>query len=118
MTRQHLKLLRNAKDATGAKLTVTVLPGPHSVRPRYEENEEFAASYINFYVGDAVVLVPQFGDKERDLFAQRTLSNMFPTRKVAALNIDAIAYGGGGIHCCTMQQTFLTHSTHACKVAK
>jgi len=32
------------------------------------------------------------------------LRRLFPGRDVVALNIDAVAAGGGGIHCTTQQQ--------------
>jgi len=48
------------------------------------------------------ILVPQFGDTKADAAALAVLKNAYPSRKVIQLNIDAIAAGGGGIHCVTM----------------
>jgi agmatine deiminase len=63
-----------------------------------------AVGYINFYVLNSAVLMPQFCDVETDALAKSTLEAAFPNRRVIALNIDPIAAGGGGIHCTTQLQ--------------
>lgn len=103
LTRKHLEILRNARDANGRALKILVLDAPSRVRPRYE-SDEFAAGYVNFYVCNEGVLVPEFGDREADGLAKETLQNAFPEHEIVQLNIDAIAAGGGGIHCTTQQQ--------------
>ncbi len=103
VTQTHLKLLRNAVDAKGRRLQVLRLDAPSSVRPQYE-NKEFAAGYINFYVCNGAIIMPQFGDLKADRNARDTLRDLFPKREIVALNIDAIAAGGGGIHCTTQQE--------------
>ncbi|MYM31128.1 agmatine deiminase family protein [Duganella sp. CY15W] len=103
VTQRHLDILRKATDARGRRLQVVVLPGPDYVRPRYE-NKEFAAGYINFYVCNGAVLCPEFGDAAADRNTKAILREQFPGREIVQLNIDAIAAGGGGIHCTTQQQ--------------
>jgi len=103
VTRRHLGILRNATDARGRKLQVVEMAGPSSIRKQYE-NEEFAAGYINFYVCNKAVIAPQFGDARADNNSRAILRELFPGRDIVQLNIDAIAAGGGGIHCTTQQQ--------------
>ncbi len=103
VTRRHLDILRNATDARGRKLKVMVLNAPTDIRPRYR-NDEFAAGYINFYVCNGAVIAPQFGDSRADRNCQAILREQFPGRDIIMLDIDAIAGGGGGIHCTTQQQ--------------
>jgi agmatine deiminase len=103
ITKRHLEILRKAVDGKGRKLRVVALPGPASVRSKYE-NKEFAAGYINFYVCNRAVIVPEFGDAKSDRNTCDILRDLFPAREVLQLNIDAIAAGGGGIHCTTQQQ--------------
>ena len=103
VTQRHLDILRKATDARGRPLQVVVLPGPGYVRPRYE-NKDFAAGYINFYVCNGAVLCPEFGDAAADRNTKAMLREHFPGRDIVQLNIDAIAAGGGGIHCTTQQQ--------------
>lgn len=103
VTRRHLEILRGATDARGRRLRVAVMKGPGQVR-RELETPEFAAGYINFYVCNGAVIAPQFGDARADANARALLRELFPGRELVQLNIDAIAAGGGGIHCTTQQQ--------------
>lgn len=103
VTRRHLEILRKATDARGLALKVVTMPGPKHVRPEYE-NKDFAAGYINFYVCNGAVLCPEFGDAQSDRNTKAILREQFPNRDIVQLNIDAIAAGGGGIHCTTQQQ--------------
>ena len=103
VTLRNLEILRQATDAKGRRLRVVVLQAPGTVRPRYE-SDDFAAGYINFYVCNGGVIAPEFGDKVADGRAKQALEALFPDRDVVQINIDAIAAGGGGIHCATQQQ--------------
>lgn len=103
LTKRHLELLRGATDADGKPLQVVVLEAPGDVRPAFS-GRDFAAGYINFYVCNGAVLLPEFGDARTDARARAQLAQLFPGRAVVQLNIDAIAAGGGGIHCTTQQQ--------------
>lgn len=47
---------------------------------------------------------PQFGDANADAAARKVLERLFPKHDVVQINIDALAAGGGGIHCATQQQ--------------
>lgn len=49
-------------------------------------------------------LVLEGGDTESDGAAKATLERLFPGRHIVQINIDAIAAGGGGIHCTTQQE--------------
>ena len=103
VTREHLKILQSARAADNQKLEVATLESPGRIR-RKLETKEFAAGYINFYVVNGAVIGPEFGDKETDAACKKVLAKLFPGREVVQLNIDAIAAGGGGIHCATMQE--------------
>ena len=103
VTRRHLEILRQATDARGQRLRVEVLKAPATVRRRFE-TDEFAAGYVNFYVCNGAVIAPQFGDARADANARALLRELFVRREVVQLDIDAIAAGGGGIHCTTQQQ--------------
>ena len=103
VTKKHLEILRSQTDADGNKLEVAVIETPTKIRPQFDSND-FAAGYINFYVVNGAVIMPEFGDKIADNKAKETLQDLFPDRDIVQLNIDAIAAGGGGIHCTTQQQ--------------
>ncbi|WP_261175110.1 agmatine deiminase family protein [Chromobacterium amazonense] len=103
VTQRHLAILRRATDAKGRRLQVVTLRGPDKVRPDYD-SKSFAAGYVNFYVCNGAVIAPQFGDDDADGNCRDILREQFPNREIVQLNIDAIAAGGGGIHCVTLQQ--------------
>jgi agmatine deiminase len=70
-----------------------------------EPNEKMAASYVNFYIANEAVLVPQFGKDAviTDRQACETLQGVFPDRKVVGVPSREILLGGGNIHCQTQQ---------------
>lgn len=103
VTKRHLEILRTATDAEGRPLEIVVLEAPSIIRPTFANND-FAAGYVNFYVCNGAVIVPEFGDSVADAAAKRQLQQVFPSRDVVQINIDAIAAGGGGIHCTTQQE--------------
>ncbi|MGW4119436.1 agmatine deiminase family protein [Nocardia sp. NPDC004711] len=103
VTRRHLDILHNATDAQGRPLEIETLEAPSELRYR-GAGDDFAAGYINFYVCNGGVIAPEFGDSEADSAARSTLQRLFPDRTVVQINIDAIAAGGGGIHCTTQQE--------------
>jgi agmatine deiminase len=103
VTRRHLDILRHATDADDRPLEVVVLESPQQIRPTFD-NDDFAAGYVNFYCVNGAILVPEFGDAIADQRAQGILQDLFPQRDILQLDIDAIAAGGGGIHCTTQQE--------------
>jgi len=95
----HERLSR-ATDATGRRLRVARLPMP---TPVTFGGRRLPASYANFYVGNAVVLVPTFNDPA-DRVALTTLARLFPTRRVVGIHAVDLVLGLGTIHCMTQQE--------------
>ena len=62
-----------------------------------------AGSYVNFYIGNGFVVVPQFGCPE-DERAIEVLQHHMPDCKVMGVATRAILLGGGNIHCITQQK--------------
>ncbi|MCD8293832.1 MAG: agmatine deiminase family protein [Clostridia bacterium] len=67
-----------------------------------DPGEKLAASYVNFYVCNSCVLVPQFKDVN-DAEAVRILGECFPDRRIVPFDSTQFILGGGNIHCLTMQ---------------
>lgn len=103
VTKQHLEILKTATDVKGNKLKVIELQAPTTLRVT-NPSEDFAAGYINYYVCNNAVIMPEFGDSVADAEAKQKLQTLFPNRSIVQINIDYIAAGGGGIHCTTQQQ--------------
>lgn len=83
-----------------AGLKVIALPMPREIRA---PGRRLPASYANFYIGNKVVLLPIFNDKN-DEKAIKILQKLFPDRKIVSILAKDLVYGYGGIHCATMQQ--------------
>ena len=67
-----------------------------------EAGERMAASYVNFYISNGGIILPQFGD-ENDKRAVEILQKCFPERRIYPIDARAIIVGGGNIHCITQQ---------------
>ncbi|MFE9258169.1 agmatine deiminase family protein [Streptomyces sp. NPDC006879] len=100
---QARSVLTQATDARGRRLEVIDLPQPDPDRIT-GEGEEFVSTYANFFVANDAVFMPKFGDRRADDRARGLLSEHFPQREVVPVRIDAIAAGGGGIHCSTHEE--------------
>lgn len=97
---QARTVLADATDARGRKIQVIDLPEPDPDQIT-GQGDAFVSSYTNFFIADGAVFLPKFGDAAADDAAQQILRDHFPDRDVVAVAIDAIAAGGGGIHCAT-----------------
>jgi agmatine deiminase len=98
--RENRARLEAMTNADGERLRVVTLPMP---APVVLDGVRLPASYANFYVGNAVVLVPTFNDRhDRDALA--TLATLFPTREVVGIHAVDLVWGLGTLHCMTQQQ--------------
>jgi agmatine deiminase len=98
--RDAAQRLRVARDARGRKLEVIRLPMP---APLVFDGQRLPASYANFYIGNAAVLVPTFNDPH-DREALGILSELFPGRRVVGIHSSDFVLGLGTIHCSTQQE--------------
>ena len=64
-------------------------------------NKNIISSYINFYFSKNKIILPKFNVKE-DNEVKLTFENLFPNREIMMLETENINYGGGNIHCITM----------------
>jgi agmatine deiminase len=92
--------LAAARDARGRALEVIDLPMPPAVRAG---PDRLPASYANFYIANAAVLVPTFNDPA-DRVALGRLAELFPDRPVVGIHAVDLVWGLGTLHCLTQQQ--------------
>jgi agmatine deiminase len=92
--------LERALDAHGNRLRVVPLPMP---APVTFDGQRLPASYANFYIGNAAVLVPTFNDAA-DRVALQTLADLFPGRRVVGIHALDLVWGLGTLHCMTQQE--------------
>jgi agmatine deiminase len=98
------ELLGAARTAGGKPYELVEMIQPSKTR---QSSASFLSTYMNYYVCNGAVIAPEFGDKSADAKARVVLTRLFPGREIVQLNIDALAAGGGGIHCATQQQPSL-----------
>jgi agmatine deiminase len=97
---KNLARLRAATDQDGQRLRVIELPMPS---PVWFRRRRLPASYANFYIANAAVLVPTFNDPN-DRVALEILAGQFPDRTVVGIHCGDLIWGLGTIHCMTQQQ--------------
>jgi agmatine deiminase len=81
-------------------LDVVRLPMPGYVGDRHAR---LPASYANFYIGNAAVVVPIFAEANDDR-ALAVIQECFPSRRVIGVYARAMVHGLGTIHCCSQQE--------------
>ena len=64
-------------------------------------DKNIISSYINFYFSKNKIILPKFNVKE-DNEVKLTFEKLFPNREIMMLETENINYGGGNIHCITM----------------
>ena len=97
---ENRERLEQAQTEDGKALDIVRLPMPG---PLAFDGIRLPASYANFYIGNAFVLVPTFNDPN-DRIALGTLAELFPDRKVVGIHAADLVLGFGTLHCLTQQQ--------------
>jgi agmatine deiminase len=89
-----------ARRLAEARLDIVTLPSPGRIMD--DDGEIIPASYMNFYIGNAAVVVPQYG-APNDRNAVDVVQALFPDRVAIGLRADHILTGGGSFHCISQQ---------------
>jgi agmatine deiminase len=87
----------------GSKIEVVSLPMP---APVYLDGQRLPASYANFCISNAAVLVPTFNDPN-DRIALGTLGELIKDRPVVGIHAVDLVWGLGTLHCLTHEQPSL-----------
>ncbi|MFN0032671.1 MAG: agmatine deiminase family protein [Flavobacteriales bacterium] len=98
--------LFTATNVDGEGFNFVLLPlTQNNVVTTWNESVQFRGSYVNYYIGNTVVLVPTYNDP-MDAVAMDIIQDIFPTRTVVGVDCRNLFYGGGMVHCVTQQQPF------------
>jgi agmatine deiminase len=92
--------LESARLEDGSRPELVSLPMP---APVVFDGRRLPASYANFYVCNAAVLVPTFDDA-RDRVALGVLAELFPDRPVVGIHALDLVWGLGTLHCLSQQE--------------
>jgi len=101
LERENRRALELASDARGRKLEIVDLVSEHEGIGA--DQALFCRSYINFYLPNGGLVMPVYGVPGDD-GVRAALREVYPGREIVTVDINAIAPGGGGIHCVTQQQ--------------
>ena len=117
VSQEAFDILSKSTDAKGRKFIIHKLPhpGPLFISENEAEGidssinaatrrvgERMSGSYVNFYIGNSVVVFPLL-DPSKDDLAYNLLKDMFPKHDVIGIHAREILIGGGNIHCITQQ---------------
>lgn len=71
-------------------------------KPVYEDNYRLPATYANFLIMDAVVLMPTY-NTDKDAVAKKQLQKAFPDKEIVGIDCQTLIKQHGSLHCITMQ---------------
>jgi len=97
---ENWERIQDLRLEDGRKPEVVELPMPS---PLYFDGVRLPASYANFYICNAAVIVPTFNDPN-DLVALGILGELFRDRPVVGIHAVDLVWGFGSLHCLTQQQ--------------
>jgi agmatine deiminase len=96
--------LYSAKKKDGTAYTFLKVPlTQHNVVTTSGTNLGYKGSYINYYIANNKVLVPNYNDPN-DTVANGIIQTLYPTRTVVGIDVRNLYENGGMIHCVTQQQ--------------
>ena len=99
-----IAVLYAAKNKDGLAYTIVTLPlTRENVSTAYGKKLDYKGSYINYYVSNTHVLVPNYNDPH-DEVANRLIQNLYKGRTVIGIDVRNLYENGGMIHCVTQQQ--------------
>lgn len=101
---EDIDILYQAKNKLGITYKLVKLPlTKENVTTEYGKDLEYKGSYVNYYIANKVILVPNYND-ENDEIANAIIQKLYPNRRVVGIDARNLYANGGMIHCVTQQQ--------------
>jgi agmatine deiminase len=97
---ENRERLQGARLEDGTRPELVRLPMP---APVTFDGQRLPASYANFYICNAAVLVPTFNDP-KDRLALGILADLIPDRPVVGIHALDLVWGLGTLHCLSQQE--------------
>jgi agmatine deiminase len=97
---ENWERIQDLRLEDGSRPEVVSLPMPG---PLHFDGYRLPASYANFYISNAAVIVPTFNDPN-DRVALGRLGELFRDRPVVGIHAVDLVLGFGTLHCLTQQQ--------------
>jgi agmatine deiminase len=97
---ENRERLKGMRLEDGSRPEVVDLPMPAAIS---FDGRRLPASYANFYIANAAVLVPTFNDPA-DRTALGILAELFRDRPVVGIHAVELVWGLGTLHCLTQQE--------------
>lgn len=96
--------LYSSKNKTGTVYTFLKVPlTKNNVVTTNGKSLGYKGSYINYYIANNKVLVPNYNDPN-DAVANSIIQSLYPTRTVVGIDVRNLYENGGMVHCVTQQQ--------------
>ncbi len=93
-----------SKNKSGIAYTFLKLPlTQNNVVTTYGTILGYKGSYVNYYIANTKVLVPNYNDPN-DAIANAKIQALYPTRTVVGIDVRNLYANGGMVHCVTQQQ--------------
>lgn len=93
--------LKSLTTCEGRHYSLVPLPLPDPIYD--EESHRLPATYANFLILPKHVLIPIYGQTDKDRQAIETLSGLFPDKQIIGIDCRALIKQHGSLHCVTMQ---------------
>lgn len=100
LLQHNLVQLQKMRLLNGKQLNIVELPMPDEI---VYEDQRLPASYANFYIANASVIVPTYRCNKDDK-ALQIIQECFPERKVVGIDSTDIIWGLGSFHCLSQQE--------------
>ncbi len=99
-----INTLNNATNIDNIPYNFVHLPLTNGdVATTYGYDLGYKGSYVNYYVANSVVLVPNYNDPN-DAVANNIIQGLFPDKTVVGIDVRNLYRYGGMVHCVTQQQ--------------
>lgn len=101
---EDINTLYAATNKNGTPYNIVKLPlTQNNVTTAYGKKLDYKGSYVNYYIGNKKVLVPNYNDPN-DAVANQIIQSLYPGRTVVGIDVRNLYANGGMIHCVTQQQ--------------